>query len=277
MRQLIDAGAIDMIIPAVGSVLLAVWLAKTSYGSKALDGCLPRANTMPAYLPFIPLMIWIGSTAAAALATEKLLGQMDAWKQVAVDNIILGAGAVAAIAVTLYLARLTFAQRLKGFGLDPRRIHRDLAAAAFNLLAISPVVTVAVVVTMSAGEFFGGEDFAIPRHSELDLLQQYQQPQLRLLIVVVTVLIVPVFEEMLFRGLFQTVLRNMLVNPWPAIAISSLIFAIVHPIWQHWPALFILAACLGYSYEKSGSLFRPIFIHSFFNAASVAMTLYGST
>jgi membrane protease YdiL (CAAX protease family) len=42
----------------------------------------------------------------------------------------------------------------------------------------------------------------------------------------------------------------------------------------HWPALFVLGVCLGYSYEKSGSLFRPIFIHLFFNVSSVAIALY---
>jgi membrane protease YdiL (CAAX protease family) len=277
MQQVADTGAVDMIIPAAGLILLGVWLVKTSYGSKALDGCLPRANSMPLYLPFIPLMIWFAATAAASAASERFLGEIAPWKKVAADNIILAAGAVAAIAVILHLARSSFAEKLKGFGLDPRNIHRDFAAAVVNLLAISPVVTLAVVLTITAGEFFGGEDFTIPRHAELDWLRQHPRVELRVLIVAVTIFVVPVFEEMLFRGLFQTVVRNLTISPWPAIAIGSLMFAAVHPAWQHWPALFMLSVCLGYSYEKSGSLFRPIFIHSLFNAASVAATLYGGT
>jgi membrane protease YdiL (CAAX protease family) len=32
--------------------------------------------------------------------------------------------------------------------------------------------------------------------------------------------------------------------------------------------------CLGYAYEKSGSLFRPIFIHAFFNAITIVFVMY---
>ena len=60
---------------------------------------------------------------------------------------------------------------------------------------------------------------------------------------------------------------------WPAIAISSLLFTMTHADAGHWPALFVLGICMGYAYEKSGSLFRPIFIHSIFNAISVIATL----
>jgi hypothetical protein len=85
-------------------------------------------------------------------------------------------------------------------------------------------------------------------------------------------------EEMLFRGFFQTAIRSVwefrnLNGAWPSILISSALFAIVHANPGHWPALFVLAVCLGYAYEKSGSLFRPIFIHSFFNAATIIAVL----
>ena len=36
---------------------------------------------------------------------------------------------------------------------------------------------------------------------------------------------------------------------------------------------FSLSIGIGYSYEKSGSLFRPIFIHALFNATSIIATL----
>jgi hypothetical protein len=77
----------------------------------------------------------------------------------------------------------------------------------------------------------------------------------------------------LFRGLFQTLLRSYIIRPWPAIIFASLIFIIFHANPEHWPALFMLSLCLGYAYEKSGSLFRSIFIHSVFNAMSVFAAL----
>jgi membrane protease YdiL (CAAX protease family) len=50
-------------------------------------------------------------------------------------------------------------------------------------------------------------------------------------------------------------------------------FAVMHADAGHWPALLALSMSMGYSYEKSGSLFRPIFIHSLFNAASIIAVL----
>jgi membrane protease YdiL (CAAX protease family) len=52
-----------------------------------------------------------------------------------------------------------------------------------------------------------------------------------------------------------------------------MVFAVFHENPQHWPAMFAFSLVLGYSYEKSGSLFRCIFLHSIFNALSVFSTL----
>jgi membrane protease YdiL (CAAX protease family) len=43
----------------------------------------------------------------------------------------------------------------------------------------------------------------------------------------------------------------------------------MHEEMSHRPALFVLGVCMGYAYERSGSLWRPIFIHAIFNATNV--------
>jgi membrane protease YdiL (CAAX protease family) len=58
--------------------------------------------------------------------------------------------------------------------------------------------------------------------------------------------------------------------------LTSLFFAILHPP-THIPALFFLSCGLGYAYERSGSLFRPILMHVFFNGFSVAVTVLQSS
>ena len=113
----------------------------------------------------------------------------------------------------------------------------------------------------------------MPRHEELKEIMAYPQWQVRALIIFTTILVVPLAEEIFFRGMFQTVLRSYIIRPWPAIIFASLVFVMFHENPEHWPALFALSVCLGYSYEKSGSLFRPIFIHSMFNALSVFAAL----
>jgi membrane protease YdiL (CAAX protease family) len=61
---------------------------------------------------------------------------------------------------------------------------------------------------------------------------------------------------------------------WVAIVFSSALFAMVHAEPAHWPALFLLGICLGYAYEKSGSLLRPIFIHAIFNGVTILFVLH---
>jgi membrane protease YdiL (CAAX protease family) len=55
--------------------------------------------------------------------------------------------------------------------------------------------------------------------------------------------------------------------------VTSLVFVIFHANPEHWLALFALSLCLGYTYEKSGSLFRAVFVHALFNAMSVLAAL----
>ncbi len=284
------------IICLAGLLLFGGWLLKTSFGRNALSGSVPRRNNMPAYLPFILLFIWLGAVSLAILITEKLLPDLPAWQSSFLDNLILCIGAIAAMAVIIFLVRGRFARRLKGFGLNAKTIHKDFFAAVLNLLSVWPLVLLMIVLTTFFGQLIWGQDFQIQQHEELKTIIAHPQLPLRVLIIVTSIVVFPAFEEMLFRGLFQTMLRSFLARPcpvrsefpsqtgpasartsngaWLSIALSSGLFATVHANAGHWPALFVLAVCLGYSYEKSGSLFRPIFIHSLFNAITITAALY---
>ena len=267
---------ITHLICLAGLILLARWLLKTSLGSKALADSAPRRNNMPLYLPFIPLFIWFGAVSLAISITEKLAGDLQNWQSDFLDNLILCIGGLTATGVIIFLARTHFARRLKGFGLNIKTIHKDFFAAFVNLLTIWPLMMAVIILTISFGKHIWGQEYEMQQHQELELITQYSQLPLRILIAVVAVVIAPVLEELLFRGLVQTMIRSFFEirnGAWLAILISSALFAIVHANAGHWPALFVLGLCLGYSYEKSGSLFRPIFIHSLFNAASVIATL----
>ena len=95
----------------------------------------------------------------------------------------------------------------------------------------------------------------------------------QILLAFVAVVVAPLIEETIFRGLFQTTLRSYLGRPWVAIIVTSVLFTAVHENLTHWPALFVLALGMGYSYEKTGSLWRPIFMHAIFNGMSVAAVM----
>lgn len=286
IRRLYNTATIDDVIYVTGLILLGIWLLKTSIGRTALADSRPRRNNMPPFLPFILLFIGFVAPFLMVLAITKIAGEFVGWRESFLKNLILSASEAMVAVFIIFLARTSFAGRLKGFGLNFKTIHRDLCAAFVNLLAIWPVVMATVVATLYIGERIYGPDFQIEQHEELKLITAYRQLSLRILIVVLAVVIVPVFEEMIFRGLFQTVIRSMLETrnlichpysgqnaAWPAILMTSAVFAMTHANTGHWPALFVLSVCLGYAYEKSGSLFRPIFIHSFFNATVIITVL----
>jgi membrane protease YdiL (CAAX protease family) len=264
--------AVDIFCIA-GILFFGRWLLKTSFGRRALADSVPRRNNMPLYLPFIPLFIWFGLLGLTLSITGKLLPDLADWQEVLLVNISLCASSITTTVLIIVQVHFSFARRLKGFGLKAKKIHKDFFTALVNLLTVWPIVMFALVTTIYLGELIWGQDFQMQQHEELESIALHPQISVRILIIVTAVVVVPVFEEMLFRGLFQTLFRSLTRRPWLSILMSSGLFATVHLNIEHWPALFVLAMCMGYSYEKSGSLFRPIFIHSLFNIIAIISAL----
>jgi len=263
----------DLVVCLGGVLVLSVWAIKTSLGTKALDNAPVRENIMPPLWALIPFFLWFGTVSVLYFIKGKLLAGLPDWQDALADNLILCIGVIPTIVTSVMIARTTFARGLKGLGLNPTTIPRDFVAALLNLLAIMPVVLGAIILTTIIGKLILGDKFQMPQHEELKQIIAYSQWQVRALIVFTAVVVVPFVEELIFRGMIQTMLRSYIVRPWPAIFLASLVFIIFHANPEHWFALFALSICLGYTYEKSGSLFRPVFVHSLFNAMSVLAAL----
>jgi membrane protease YdiL (CAAX protease family) len=262
----------DLVICVGGVLVLLVWAIKTSLGTKALDNSRPRENIMPPLLA-IPFLLWVGTISVLFFIKEKLLTGLPDWQNAVADNLILCVGVIPAIVTSVIIARITFVRGLSALGLNPRTIPRDFVAALLNLLAIMPVVLGAIILTTIIGKLIFGDKFQMPQHEELKEIIAYSQWQVRALIVFTAIVVVPFVEELVFRGMLQTLLRSYIKRPWPAIFVTSLVFIIFHANPEHWLALFALSICLGYTYEKSGSLFRSVFVHALFNAMSVLAAL----
>ncbi|MGB7583037.1 MAG: CPBP family intramembrane glutamic endopeptidase [Sedimentisphaerales bacterium] len=263
----------DLVVCVGGILVLLVWAIRTSLGTKALDNAPARENIMPPLWALIPFFLWFGMVSVLYFIKEKLLAGLPDWQDAIADNLSLCLGVIPAIVTSIMIARLTFARGLKGLGLNPKTIPRDFVAALLNLLAVMPVVLGAIILTTIIGKLLLGDKFQMPQHEELKQIIAYSQWQVRALIVFTAIVVVPFVEELIFRGMIQTALRSYIVRPWPAIFVTSLVFIIFHANPEHWLALFALSLCLGYTYEKSGSLFRSIFVHALFNAMSVLAAL----
>ena len=240
---------IDFAICLIGILLFSGWLLRTSLGRKALSDSESRRNNMPAYLPFLPLLIWFSVASLATSIVEKFLSDCAPWQRALLDNLVLSISAILAIAVIIFLARASFARRLKGFGLNIKTIHKDFFFAFLNLFSVWPLMLVMIILTMLFGKLIWGPAFEIQPHEELKLLSTYPQLSVRVLTIVTAIMIVPTFEEMLFRGMFQTTIRSILerspfterlhnknLRVWLSIILSSILFVIVHSDPLHWPA-----------------------------------------
>lgn len=93
--------------------------------------------------------------------------------------------------------------------------------------------------------------------------------------IIMTVIMAPIFEEIIFRGIIQKGLINKGVEPWKAILYASIIFGVVHGNpWQFISAV-MLGCVLGLVYHKTKSLLMPILLHAFNNLTLSLLVLYG--
>jgi membrane protease YdiL (CAAX protease family) len=268
----------DFILCLTGSILFGYWLLRTSLGTRALKNSRPRRNKMPLFLPFILMFLSYFSVGLGNSIATWFLGDFMDSKRLILDNLVICITGLGAVVLIIFSVRPFFARRLKGFGLNVRTIYKDLPAAFVNLLTIWPLIMAAMMLTIYIGHFLYGPDFQMPRHEGLEALSENPQLPPRILITIVAVVVAPLLEELIFRGLFQTMIRSFLKmrnSAWPAIVLSSALFVLMHANQSHWPALYVLGMGMGYSYEKSGSLFRPIFIHMLFNATSIISVWFG--
>ncbi len=91
----------------------------------------------------------------------------------------------------------------------------------------------------------------------------------------------PVQEELIFRGLLQTVITRMLSSPLEtsaragvaAVAGSAVLFALVHLAVGPWTAAaaLILGALTGELRRRSGSVVPAVLVHSIFNVPGLLM------
>ena len=82
--------------------------------------------------------------------------------------------------------------------------------------------------------------------------------------------VVPVAEELFFRGVLYRWMRQFL-GMWMAIAISSLIFGLLHGDIAVAGATFVMGIILAWFYERSGSLWASITIHIINNASKLIL------
>jgi membrane protease YdiL (CAAX protease family) len=101
-------------------------------------------------------------------------------------------------------------------------------------------------------------------------------PPLMALTMLEVIILVPLMEEFIFRGLLQNWLKSKLHHAAGAVLLTSLFFALFHfsssqgvTNIELLSTLFMLSCFLGYIYEKQRSLWASVALHGFFNLISI--------
>ncbi|AMX84743.1 abortive infection protein [Geobacillus subterraneus] len=92
------------------------------------------------------------------------------------------------------------------------------------------------------------------------------------LLVIVTSVIGPILEELIFRKIiFGSLYKKY--NFWPAALVSSLLFAVVHMELEHLLLYTAMGLTFAFLYAKTGRIFVPIFAHVAMNTFVVTVQL----
>jgi membrane protease YdiL (CAAX protease family) len=177
-------------------------------------------------------------------------------------------GAITELTAFIVIMVATITTRPDGVrqtGIDLRRIPLGILGGLLGMALALPLIGYVNGLTVWALRHWS---IPSPPHQLLEILKESPERWLHVAIYISAGLVAPVSEEMFFRGLLQTLLRNLLNNSWFAIVIAAAAFATVH-MWWTWPQIFFLGLCLGYAYERSGNLWMSITMHAVFNLTSM--------
>ena len=143
----------------------------------------------------------------------------------------------------------------------------------FNFKKFDPVMILSgVVLVFAAGVVIEPVTMLFPARY-LDLVNQ--SIGLGGWAILTTVVLAPILEEILFRGLILDPVREK-SGATRAVLISALLFGIIHIIPQQVVNAFVIGIILGFLYVRTGSLVNVIFIHAVNNGlAYVQMELFG--
>ena len=158
----------------------------------------------------------------------------------------------------------------------PRNILKDIKQGLLAWLISLPVIsffgTLTAFIVYLIFDYEGGEQTVVT------LLREYQGITWKAIFMTFSVMVlVPISEEILFRGLLQNWFLKHVRSSW-AIILTSLIFVSLHLNGKQglaniavFVSLFVISLFLGFIYEKRRSLWSPIVLHVTFNTVSISI------
>ncbi len=141
-------------------------------------------------------------------------------------------------------------------------VLRAFATGAVLLFFAYPLLNLADLITQRV--LGSGSS----RQSIVELFNESQTLQQRIIIIILAVAIAPMAEEFVFRFFLYGVLKRYF-GRLLGLTFSALLFAAVHAHLPSFGPLFVLAACFTCAYEWSGSILVSMAMHCLFNSLTL--------
>ena len=184
-------------------------------------------------------------------------------------RILMGHAAGQALAVVIYLWLCR-----TGGGRARPTIHAAVATGLLTMIVVWPIVAGTSMVTSSVARVIQGGPVDAIAHDTLAQLAESPAGPWLVVMSIQVVLVAPLLEEVMYRGLLQRTLTSLDLGRWTGIVITSVVFVTMHvgaARWHALPALFVLSLGFGWVYERTGRLAAPIAMHITFNALNLGL------
>lgn len=236
----------------------------------SLEHGLEQAAAFPGKADFDPLLgwcmglAWSVATIVVGISVFALISLAGANpRQV---TALLG-GQFMVYGIMVVLIGLLVRSRWYEVGVRSRVTGQDLATglAAF-VAAVVVVMTVSLALQKLTQE-------ANPSNNPIfEFLRQMDGSRDTILMLVFVGLVGPLFEELLFRGVIYTSMRQVM-GAAVAVPLNGLIFSAVHGDVNGLIPLAVLGAILAYVYERTRSIWATTLTHGLWNAQTFAATV----
>jgi len=241
---------------------------------------LAPPSTMEAALVLLvgAMAVWLAQGLGAISAKAIVgLGPADVHTVRGIALLLLGGVIGAAAGTWAIAAAIPWIRHTLGLLPDRRSIIAGLSGS----LLIIPLVVAVSAMTVVVIQWAGGKAPDPIAHDTLRAIAQGPRggsAHWWWLATIALVLGIPAVEELIYRGLVQSAIRVGAGSSWMAIAATSVLFAIAHAgivTPEALPTLLVLSVGLGILYERTGRLAAPILVHAAFNAANIALAVWG--
>ncbi|MBM3840092.1 MAG: CPBP family intramembrane metalloprotease [Verrucomicrobia bacterium] len=169
-----------------------------------------------------------------------------------------------ALVLTYFFLREHEVSWSEAFGFRAPRVGRALLLSVTIGIVILPM---AWSLARVSAKLMARLHFDPVVQDTVQTLQTAESTELKILLGVLAVLVAPVAEELVFRGILYPVIKQ---QGFPRLALwgTSLLFAAIHNNAMIFLSLTLLAVILTLLYETTNNLLAPIVTHSLFNLAN---------